>query len=1268
MMKRVGTLIRWFALGMVVLLVTALLGVWWLTHSPRFLAFLRPHLVSTLNGVVDGEVELGGLEGVLWNRVTLHDLVIHHKGVELLRAPHVTLRYKLLPLLQRRVEITAVEIEEPVLQVVQDEAGNWNIVTAFAGEESVPSAPSEPSTLTIKIQDIRLQSGQITITLGGKDKQTYVLTDTTLDAGLDLPPTGIALRVRHLATQITATALPTLQVKSVLAYEATGDPASVQIHSLEVTTDHSALQLAGRIKDLQTVDLDALLTVKKLAIADVKQVAPEFPLQQDISGTVQLQGPLADLHVVLNAGAATSTLTVDMRTNLRETPLHYDGTVKLTNCDLQQLLDRKDLRGVVNGTVDLRGSGTELSDLTAQVAMDASEFHAATWQLGKVTLTGGLEQKQATFTTTVHGAVGRATVQGKVGLTDTPDYALTVVADQLDIARVVPGKDPVPGTLQFRGVVHGKGTDLATLQANADVEVSPSTVGPVRITRGRFLASIAEERVRITEATLDAQDTNLIVKGELGTTPTAKGQLSYYLQTSDLAPWLTLAGYTGAGSLTLEGEARGSFSELQTQGTVKGTNLKFADQVIQRASVMVTGTGLGSQHARGNVRASLDELRIGTPLRRLDIVATLTAMQPLSLQVIADARDPENRPHHVKADIVADTGQNTVRLAELSLAVPGSTWELAQPTTVTQRGEQISLTPLLLRSGTQQISLRGGLSLRGAQEVDLEIARFALATLQPVLPQQPEVRGLLAARVHLGGTAATPTLTSQIAISDLLIAGQTYAGLDARATYDAQRFRTEITFRQDDTHTLVGTTTLPIAVRWSDGWTAEVLGDLDGQVRSTGLDLAFLNAVTGKAVQDVAGALLVDLTVQGPVTAPQPYGTIRLREGKANLKDLRVKINELNVDAQLSPDTIRITQLSARARDGRMSGTATLTLKDRQPDQITASLVARKWPAIRTREYDVELAADVQCEGRFPAPQITGRVEVTEATLRPDLAVLTETPVKRDETITVIPVGGPPVTSPEVAAAPDQPAKQPDLFRQLALDLQLIVRRNTWIKHNNADIELAGQVHATKPSEQDLRLVGTIETVRGWVGFKGRRFTLTKGDIAFQGATEIDPNLDIVAEHRFPQHVVDILVGGTATAPALQFRSEPELDQADILSLILFGKQVNALEEGEKTNLQQQAVGLVGGYAATMIGESVSQALGLEDLGIDLRDADLAGGQVGFGRYLGPNTYLSMSQQVGGKGGREVSVEQHLNTNWTVRTSSSSTGDNSVGILWHKQY
>jgi translocation and assembly module TamB len=186
--------------------------------------------------------------------------------------------------------------------------------------------------------------------------------------------------------------------------------------------------------------------------------------------------------------------------------------------------------------------------------------------------------------------------------------------------------------------------------------------------------------------------------------------------------------------------------------------------------------------------------------------------------------------------------------------------------------------------------------------------------------------------------------------------------------------------------------------------------------------------------------------------------------------------------------------------------------------------------------------------------------------------------------------------------------------------------------------------------------------------FQGRRFTLTRGRLEFTGDEKIEPALDIEAEYRVSNYLVTVIVKGTSEKPTLTLASSPQLDQADILSLLLFNKPVSALNTGEQASLQENAIGIVGGFAATKIGQAVAESLGLQNLGVDIGSIDFSGEAVRFGQYVGRDTFISVSQEISGKYGREVAAEYQITSDWRFSVSSSTTGPDGVDLIWQKRY
>src|SRR6202021_92891 len=97
----------------------------------------------------------------------------------------------------------------------------------------------------------------------------------------------------------------------------------------------------------------------------------------------------------------------------------------------------------------------------------------------------------------------------------------------------------------------------------------------------------------------------------------------------------------------------------------------------------------------------------------------------------------------------------------------------------------------------------------------------------------------------------------------------------------------------------------------------------------------------------------------------------------------------------------------------------------------------------------------------------------------------------------------------------------------------------------------------------------------------------------------------------------NVNVRGTLGKPQIVLSSTPPLEQADILSLIVFNQPINQLGEGQQVSLAQRAQGLATGAVASPLATSIGRALNLDLFEINTSPDSGAAAQLTVGQQVG---------------------------------------------------
>lgn len=864
----------------------------------------------------------------------------------------------------------------------------------------------------------------------------------------------------------------------------------------------------------------------------------------------------------------------------------------------------------------------------------------------------------------------------------------------------------------------GSTADLALEVADASL-IDPDLAGPAKLTldadQDGHVWTIHAGASGPGEAVLTADGTVNIV----GKTPGLFDGTATVVA-SDFSRYSDLVGRDLGGAANLRVEARGNIDSLSGQAAVRMTGqdlavgVEAADRILRgesRAEIdaqrsadgaltlshfilktpQIDADATGYYGADGAGEATVDvegdDLSIGIPqadamlrgkssahveaLRSADGGLTLREGRLTTPRIDATASGfmAANGAAQGKADVTGDDIVTGISQVDRLLRGKSSAHVEAERTTE----GRITLRDGRLKTPMIDATASGFMAADGSAKADVDVTGDSIAIGIPQVDRLLRGRSTLKARAarKADGTIVidradlkTPQLTADVS-GTVGTDGNSAARFDARLANVALLApgipgpaTAKGTIRSDGTGYIIDTDATGPA-----GITASVAGRV-GNDGTLNLDargkapLALANPFISP--RSLAGIANFDLSVNGPPAPSSVSGTVTTRGAGLSLPAAKLALEGINANIRLSGGGANIDVTAGVSTGGRLAANGRLGLSAPYQADIAVDLrnIGVTDPGLYTTKANGRITFNGPATG---GADIAGRIDLGKVDVQVPNGALTSgadlpglrhinepAPVRRTRAFAdMLDTGD---------GTPGGGGGGP----VYGLDVQVNAPSRIFIRGRGLDAELGGRLHI-RGTTANVIPEGQFDLVRGRLDILGKRLDLTEGSLKMQGS--FVPYLHLVAQTESGDTQVFIIIDGPATEPDITFSSQPELPEDQILSQLIFGRDISQISAFQALQLASAVATLAGKGGDGVVGK-LRKGFGLDNL--DVTSGEEGETNVKAGKYLSENIYSEV--EVDSEGETQINLNLQINKNLKARGSFGAGGDSGLGVFFEKDY
>ncbi len=628
-------------------------------------------------------------------------------------------------------------------------------------------------------------------------------------------------------------------------------------------------------------------------------------------------------------------------------------------------------------------------------------------------------------------------------------------------------------------------------------------------------------------------------------------------------------------------KARGTLQQPEVQADLDGQGLRWQQLTVR--SVSLKGNVSSAQQITGKLALRITQLQQDA-LKISSVVLDAGGSEKQHQLKLTVEGEPVSGQLQLNGSFDRQTQRWQGTLSNTRFNTPVGEWRLSKAASLDYQNTQKTITvgSHCWLNPNAQICLPEPVVAGADGHARIQLTRFDLAMLKPVLPAETQLKGVFSGDARVNWTAAGGLPTGNVTLTGKGVeVKQNVQGNILPIAFDALNLKASLIGGKAQLGWLVKIANngqLDGNVVISDPQKAR---NLSGTVNITHLSLGLFNPALAKGEQ-IKGMLDSQLRLAGNLQNPRVFGQTSLSDMVINGSFMPVDMTAANLKLVFS-GVSSVLQGVIQTRQGNLnlSGNADWAQLDNWRARIAAKgekIRVTVPPMVR-----MDVSPDLVFEATPAAFNLDGRVDVPWARI----------------TVQQVPESAVGVSSDEVMLDDNLKPIQPKTTA-IPINSNLIIHvgDNVRLSAFGLNARLTGDLKVIQ-DKNGLGLNGQINIPTGRFHAYGQDLLVRKGQLQFSGPPD-QPYVNLEAI-RNPDATEDdvtagIRVTGLADEPKVEVFSDPTMSQQEALSYLLRGQGLGS--DGDSNALTSALVGLGVAQSGQVMGK-IGETFGVSNLALD---------------------------------------------------------------------